>query len=104
MKLEDLAEINDVNVLTKLCDDWMKRSLDIHAPTQTKIITTRQTNPWFTENVRSLKKVVRRKEKTWHKYKTDDTWSAYKIVKSTYRKALKEAKTEVISGKVLECN
>ena len=82
----------------------MKRSLDVHAPTQTKIITTRQTNPWFTENVRSLKKAVRRKEKTWHKYKTDDTMSAYKLVKSTYRKALKEAKTEVISGKVLECN
>ena len=82
MKLEDLAEINDVNVLTELCDDWMKRFLDIHAPTQTKIITTRQTNPWSTERVRSLKKAVRRKEKTWHKYKTDDTWSAYKIVKS----------------------
>ena len=36
MKLENLAEIDDVNVLTELCDDWMKRSLDIHAPTQTK--------------------------------------------------------------------
>ena len=104
MKLEDLAEINDVNVLTELCDDWMKRSLDIHAPTQTRIITTRHTNPWFTESVRSLKKEVRRKEKTWHKHKTDDTWSACKIVKSTYRKALTEAKTEVISGKVQECN
>ena len=63
MKLEDLAEINDVNVLTELCDDRMKRSLEIHAPTQTKIITTRNTNPWFTEGVRSLKKAVRRQEK-----------------------------------------
>ena len=104
MKLEDLAEINDVNVLSKLCDDRMRKALDIHAPIQTMIITTRQTNPWLTENVRSLKKEVRRKEKTWHKYRTDDTWLAYKIVKSTYRKALKEVKTEVISGKVLECN
>ena len=65
---------------------------------------TRQINPWFTENVRSLKKVVRRKGKIWHKYKTDDTWLAYKIVKLTCRQALKEAKTEVISGKVLACN
>ena len=65
MKLEDLAEINDVNVLTELCDDWMKRSLEIHAPTQTKIITTRHTNPWFTEGVRSLKKAVRRQERIW---------------------------------------
>ena len=71
-KLEDLAEINDFNVATELCDDRMRRSLDTHAPTQTKIITSRQTNPWFTENVRSLKKAARRKEKTWHKYKTDD--------------------------------
>ena len=33
MKLEYLAEINDVNVLTKLCDDRMTKSLDIHAST-----------------------------------------------------------------------
>ena len=104
MKLEDLAEINDVNVLTKLCDGRMRKSLDIHAPIQTKSITIRQTNSWFMENVRSLKKAVRRREKIWHKYKTENTWLAYKIVKLTYRKALKEATTEVISGKVLECN
>ena len=104
MKLEALAEINDVYVLTELCDDWMKKSLEIHAPSQTKIITTRHTNPWFAEGVRSLKRAVRRQEKIWQKHKTDDTWSAYKIVKSTYRKALREAKIEVISGKVQECN
>ena len=64
MKLEDLAETNDVNVLTELCDDRIMRSLDMHPPIQTKIITTRQTNPWFTENVRSLKKAVRRRERS----------------------------------------
>ena len=104
MKLEELAEINDVNVLTELCDDRMKRSLDIHAPTQTKIITTRQTNPWFTEDVRIHKKEARRKEKIWHRYRTNDTWSAYKTVRLAYRKSLREAKIEVISGKVQECN
>ena len=65
MKLEDLADIDDVNVLTELCDNWMKRSLEIHVPIQTKTITIRQTNPWFTEGVRSLKKAVRRQEKIW---------------------------------------
>ena len=42
MKLEDLAEINDVNVLNKLCDERMRESLDIHAPMQTKSIMSRQ--------------------------------------------------------------
>ena len=87
-----IIQIERNDVLTKLCDDRMRRSLDIHAPIQTKIITTRQTNPWFTENARSLKKAVRGREKIWHKYKTEDAWLAYKIVKSTYRKACKEAK------------
>ena len=104
MKLEDLAEINDVNVMTKLCEYRMRESLDIHAAMQTKSIMIRQTNPCFMENVRSLKKAVRRREKICWKYKTEDTWLAYKMVKLTYRKALKEAKTESISGKVLECN
>ena len=92
MELEDLAEINDVNVLTELCDDQMKRSLEIHAPSQTKIITTRHTNPWFTEGVRSLKKAVRRQEKMWQKHKTDETWSAYKIVKSSIQKGSQRGK------------
>ena len=104
MKLEYLAEINDVNVLTKLCDDRMRKSLNIHAPIQTKSIMIRHSNPSFTENVRSLKKAARRSEKIWCKYKTEDTWLAYMTVKLTYRKALKEVKTELISGKVLECN
>ena len=104
MRLEDLAEINDVNVLAKLCDERMRKSLDTHAPIQTKSIMIRQTNPWFTEKVRSLKKAVRRREKLWHKYKTEDTWLTYMITKLTYRKVPKEAKTEAISGKVLECN
>ena len=104
MKLEDLADIDDVNVLTELCDNQMKKSLEIHAPLQTKIITIRHTNPWFTEGVRSLKKAVRIQEKIWQKHKTSDTWSNYKIVKLKYRKALREAKTKDISGKVQECN
>ena len=44
------------------------------------------------------------KKRSGKNIKTDDTWSAYKTAKSTYRKALREAKTEVISGKVQECN
>ena len=104
MKLEDLADIDELNALTELCDNRMKRSLEIHAPVQTKTITIRQTNPWFTEGVRSLKKAVRRQEKIWRKYKTNDTWSAYKLVKLEYRKALRQAKIEVISDKVQECN
>ena len=104
MKLEDLAYIDDVNILTELCDNCMKRSLEIHAPIQTKAITIRQTNPWFMKGVRSLKKAVRRQEKIWQKYKTNDTWSAYKLVKLEYRKALREAKIEVTSGRVQECN
>ena len=69
MKLEDLADIDDVNVLTELCDNWMKRSLEIHTPEQTKTITIRHTDPWFTEGVRSLKKAVRRQEKIWQNTK-----------------------------------
>ena len=41
----------------------MKDALNIIAPEVTKMITVRHQNQWFTEDLRTQKKIVRRREK-----------------------------------------
>ena len=57
-------------------------TLNIQATLQTKQITTCRTVPWFTDDVRELEKVMRRTEVIWRKYKREDTWTAFKVVRS----------------------
>ena len=78
-------------------------SLDVVAPVQTKQITIRRTVPWYTDDVRDLKKFMRRRETIWRKYKRDDTWLAFKVARSEYRAELHRAKREILSDKVREC-
>ena len=51
---------------------------------------------------RDLKKCMRR-ETIWRKYKRDDTWLAFKVVRSKYTAELHRAKREILSDKVHEC-
>ena len=38
----------------------------------------------------------------WRKYKREDTWIAFKVVRSKYRSKLNSAKKEILSNKVLD--
>ena len=78
-------------------------SLDVVAPVQTKHITIQRTVPWYTDDARDLKKCMRRRETIWRKYKRDDTWLAFKVVRSKYRAELHRAKREILSDKVRGC-
>ena len=85
-------------------DKALINALNIHAPLQTKQITTHRTVPWFTDDVRELKKSMRRREAIWRKYKREDTWISFKVVRSKYRSELhSSAKKEILSNKVLDC-
>ena len=77
--------------------------LDVVAPVQTKQITIWRTVPWCTDDARDLKNCMRRRETIWRKYKRDDTWLAFKLVRPKYRTELHRAKREILSGKVHEC-
>ena len=52
----------EYNDLGRKSEDTMKEALHIIAPEITKTITVRHQNPWFTEKLRTQKKVVRRRE------------------------------------------
>ena len=78
-------------------------ALNVYAPLQTKQIPIHRTVPWFTDDVRHLKKCMRRREAIWRKYKREDTWTALKVVRSKDRFELQSAKREILSNKILDC-
>ena len=46
---------------------------------------------------------MRRWERLWHKYKSDELWTAFHVAQLHYKKALYSAKRDVISSKVMDC-
>ena len=44
-----------------------------------------------------------RREVLWHRYHTEDLWTAYKKVRNQYKFQLNKAKRSVSSNKCLDC-
>ena len=82
----------------------LTNGLNIQAPLQTKQITTHRTLHWLTDDVRELKKAMTRREVICRKYKREDTWIAFEVVRSKYRSQLQSANKEILSNKVLDCS
>ena len=83
-------------------EEALSRALDKYAPVQTKMISERSKVPWFTKCVKKFKLKMRQREKLWRKYKRNDLWLAFKVARQDYHRSMNEAKTMVISKKVLE--
>ena len=101
----DLGTIDgdNANDLVNQLEDKCKRALDTLAPEETKCITIRQKKCWLTKEVLDQKKMVRRREKIWQKYKTDGTWKALVQHRNKYNAMIREEKLKSTSGKVEEC-
>ena len=84
-------------------ENTLRKALDKHAPLQTKSVMNRQRAPWFTEEVREMKKQIRCREKLWRKYSSDDLWTAFKVVKWQYKTSIRKSKNEIISAKIQDC-
>ena len=63
-----LLENLEYNDLIKTFEGNMKKALNIITPEITKTITVRHQNPLFTEELRTQKKIVRRRETIYKKY------------------------------------
>ena len=87
--------VNDLNIA-------LINSLNAFAPLQTKQITICRTVPWFTDEVKDLKKNI------WHEGRPSGEHIKEKtpgqhLVRSKYRLKLQSAKKEILSNKVLGC-
>ena len=102
----DLSSLSDegLDVMVEQLGSRFEEALNKNAPIKTKIATIRKTVPWFNDSLRDHKRIVRNRECIWKKYKTNDTWLAFKIERSKFRQSLKGTRKECVSESVLECN
>ena len=102
----DLSNLSDKSLkeMVQQLGNKFKNALDKNAPIKTKVTAVRKTEPWFNENLRNHKRIVRNQERIWKKYKTKETWLAFKMERSNFRRSLKGARKEFVSKSILECN
>ena len=98
-----LEEMDDLNKIVDLVETRMKNALDLHAPMKTQNMTVRKLTPWYTEEVKGQKRLMRKQERIWRKSKTDDTWKAFDVERRKYNTMLAEAKITSTSEKIQEC-
>ena len=70
---QDMIQDEDLTDIINSLESVLKDALDKHALAITKTLTTRKSNPWFTE-VRSQKRLLRKMERTYHRHKTNASW------------------------------
>ena len=113
LKHINFEEMSDEVMLDLSIDDFsdmvadfhksLANALDKHAPEITKSITECPKVHWFSDDVKTAKHKMRRRERLWRKYKTHKLWLAFKDARCDYKSALYAAKTAVISDKVISC-
>ena len=57
----------------------LKEAFDKHIPAHSKSVSLRRKVPWFTDDVRDAKRQMRRWERLWCKYKSDELWTAFHV-------------------------
>ena len=107
------GHLADDVVLDPMLDDFdlvvenfhcsLKEAFNKHTPAHTKSVSLRRKVPWFTDDVRDAKRQMRRWERIWHKYKSEELWTAFCVARSHYKRMLYSAKRDVISSKVMDC-
>ena len=59
LNLEEFPETDNINTLVNTLEQKMKESLDSNAPENSQRITVRPKNPWFSDDLREQKRLVR---------------------------------------------
>ena len=61
--IQDMIQDEDLTDIINSLESILKDALDKHAPAITKTLTTRKINHWFTADVRSQKRLLRKRRK-----------------------------------------
>ena len=102
MHLDSLLENLVYSDLVRKFENNMKDALNTIAPEVTKMITFRHQNPWFTEELRTQKKIVRRRETIYEKYGQHHQWLALRGEMTKYKRLIWNLWKEKNSNKFLE--
>ena len=81
-------ENDDLDLMVSEYERILSSVLNELAPMKEKTITLRPTNPWFTEDIKQQKCLMRNREQAWRKYKLPSNWRAFQIECNKYKSML----------------
>ena len=87
-------------VLCAQYDRVLSEVLDAHAPLKTRTFIDRPYAPWYNDDVRSLKQLVRQYERAWRKSGTEIHLQLLRDTKRTYYDLIRTSKTEYHQQKI----
>ena len=74
LNLDEFPETDNINTLVNTLERKMKESLDDNTPETSQRISVRPKNPWFSDDLREQKRLIRQIEKKWRKYQMEAQW------------------------------
>jgi hypothetical protein len=93
---DDLAKISvnseDVNIFVNLFESEIQSVIDKHAPIKKQTRICRTKKPWFSESILESKRMVRKTERMWRKYKEPEQFKEFKEARNRYCKAIDSEK------------
>ena len=102
LDLIDLYELPLDDMITEL-DNRVSSKLEEMIVRKKALVTVRKRIPWFNSEVLEQKRITRRREKIWRKYREDHQWTAFKVERKRYCAILKYNKQCALNRKILEC-
>ena len=81
----------------------LQKALDECLPEKTCTIGDRKKSTWVTSEVLDQRRIVRKRQNVWERYRQDHQWMAYKRERNRLNRMLVYNKTNEVSGKILEC-
>ena len=71
----------------------LKKCLDDNMPIKSKTVVKRKCVPWYCDDIKQQRQVVRNRERTWLKYNQQHQWEAYKRERNRYRNMINHYKS-----------
>ena len=102
LNFQKVLEADDVNVAVDHYAKELQTKLDSFIPLKTKRITEHRKVPWFTDDIKIQRQLIRNRERVWLKYNQDHQWQAYKRERNRYKRMVTHQKTCFYSGKITE--
>ncbi|XP_071944670.1 uncharacterized protein [Antedon mediterranea] len=101
-----VSNITDVSVILEDSVESysdLRAVLDLHAPVQNKTIRQKEAKPWYTDEIRSERKVRRQLERKWMKSKLLKDRQEYCVQRCVVNGLIEKAKTRYYSSLVSDC-
>ena len=85
---------SDINELAECFNTTLSTLLEVHAPLVVKTIITRPRVPWYSDEMKAMKRRRRKAEKLWRRTKRQYDLMYFKSIKNKANHLMKKAKCD----------